>query len=319
MWRDTGQLCVTGIGTITPLGIGAASLWDGYERWCRVPRPSILREIQRVQKPSGAAHFPDKVGIDHLSKSSLCVCVSAQQAIQQSGLDLGRLNKTRVGVSIGSAFASANAVQEFSEKILKEGPESIEPVMFPNTVSNAAAGYLGAMYGFTGLNITFSAGINSSSIAISYACEAIVQNIIDIAIAGGVEEFVDGQDSVNGIEGCSLIVIERVQDATHRSAPQLGYLASAIAGEVSKEREVSWPATMNRTNYGGLIDRSNRQISEQVAEFIAQFHGASTAIGCALGIASKQPFEIRSASWDEVVPPLKGSLIFTVQLNGNDA
>ena len=316
MERSDNQLCVTGIGILTPFGIGLEPLWRAYEQrrhsqtsWDYSPG------LERVKRPTNVAHLSERLGIDHLSKSGLCVSVCTQQAIEQSGLARGQWDRSRVGISIGSAFASANAVKQFSGRILDEGPEAIEPVEFPNTVSNAAAGYLGAMFGVTGLNITFSAGLVSSSIAISYACDAIEQNMIDIAIAGGVEEFVEGRTDVVGMESCSLIVIERLSAAIRRGAPRLGYLTTTMTPPIFVDSDSLGKSEDVR--HCSVVGQNGEKTTRNLAAFTAQFHGVSTIIAYALGIFSHQHLKIRSASWKDVLPKDFWHLCFEINPDGH--
>ncbi len=294
------ELCVTGIGLLSPFGVGLESLWKGYQDWCekKVVGPQLIeRPSQRFER----------MEVGRLSKAALCVCVCAEQAIESSKLDLYEsYNKARIGVSIGTAYASANEVKMFSKKIVDEGPESVEPVAFPNTVSNAAAGYLGALYGFKGLNITFSAGLLSSSIAISYACEAIEHNLIDIAIAGGVEELVNGQLDKHDLEGCFLMIIERRGDAAKRKANRFGYLSHRR----SKNKNANIPRESVQITGGNRVKQFN-----QLSSFSERFHGSSTAMTYALGLAAGSSLEIQSAAWNDVNPNSLSKLCFAIHAN----
>ena len=323
MKSSIAQLCVTGIGLITPFGVGPASLRKVYLNgaWKLRGACAAVPRTRFSGKPKITGSLSNRVGMEYLSTAALCACLAAEEALKESQLTLGALDRERVGVSIGSAFASANAVHEFSSKIVDEGPGAIEPLDFPNTVSNAAAGYLGASYGLMGLNISFSAGLKSSSLAISYACEAITSSMIDIAIAGGVEELVsDDSDVVGGIEGCALIVIERVKDATERGAIILGYLTNnpRQRGGLplhAEESELSQPANSN--GYCAVRATDGGEVLPDFTEFISMFHGASTAVAYALATTLKQHREIISASLYDMSSEISGGLRFCVSGRGN--
>src|SRR3990167_5473429 len=133
-------VCVTGIGVMTAFGNGIDVLRQGYEKTCEIQGTASQNggseSRHLMEKPRGAEYFSDRLGINHLSKAAISVCATTKCALEDAKIDLKTVDRSRVVVAIGSAFASANAVCEFSKQLHDEGPGGIEPLMFPNTVSN---------------------------------------------------------------------------------------------------------------------------------------------------------------------------------------
>lgn len=186
------RVAVTGIGLVTPLGIGrqafAKHLFDGV---CGI------RPIQGFD--SAACHarlggqVRDFIPTDFISDRSLrrmdrlsqMVVASATMALEDAGIDLGRIDRKRAGVVMGTAFGATDVAARFAGTLFTEGPRRVNPILVPNTVMNAPAGHTAIELGLQGINSTVNHREASAETALAYAAMQIRQNRADLLLAGG--------------------------------------------------------------------------------------------------------------------------------------
>lgn len=264
------NIVITGVSSYTPEGLGYKALRKDFS--------GKVISLWRIRRPQASAYFPHRVGIDKLGKGALCLCICAQEAISQSRLPLklSQAKRERIGVAVGSAYASCNSVRRFSSTMLEAGPSAIDPADFPNTVSNAPAGYVGAIFGLLGSNITLSAGYASSALALAFAVDEISQGNLDVCIVGGVEELPENRINNRIREGAAALVLESEKHALRRRAKPIGRLADSSV--LSKPRDTR----------------------DGIGEFALQFLGASSVIQIAIRLTLKRITDIEYDDWSSL-------------------
>ncbi len=196
--RDALRIAVTGMGAVTPLGEGAATLWEGLaggasgvgpiERFdtsgLRSHRAALVRGFEpRASIPSSA--------LRRLDPASKYAVPAAAQALAQAAAP----STDRTGVVLGTNSAGSIPVAEFLRVMSSEGLGAAPPILFPYTVANAPASQCALILGLRGPNLTIVQKEGSSCGAIGAACR--------ILAAGGAESFLAG-----GAEDLSLHVFE---------------------------------------------------------------------------------------------------------------
>lgn len=177
--------------------------------------------------------------VRRMSRFSLFSLASAIEAVRDAGLEISDYNRFSTGIAVGTGLASTDSTDRFYEGLLKEGPDSTNPMVFPETVQNIAASHISIHMGTRGPNITFSHADISSELALFYGCELLRDGRADAVIIAGADELsisaVTGYASLgllsntmmpfdtsrNGFvlaEGGCSIVIERLEDAQKRKA-----------------------------------------------------------------------------------------------------
>jgi len=120
-----------------------------------------------------------------------CLVLSAAKlALDDAGLKapLDEDLSARTGVSLGSTLGSVWSISEFDKEGLREGPRSVNPALFQNTVINAPASQISIKFNIKGFNTTISTGFAASLDAIDYAVTLMRLYDYDVVLAGGVEE-----------------------------------------------------------------------------------------------------------------------------------
>ena len=252
---DARRVVITGIGAITPIGLGVEGLWQGLQR-----RTSAVRCITRfdptVFKSRIAGEVPDFVPTDHieerrarrLDRYSQFTIAATRMALADAHLDLGRENPDRVGAMMGTALGGVAHGEKNYHAFLTEGPRAVDPALALTVFAGAASCNIAIEFGCTGPNSTNGMSCASGAIAIGDGFRAIVRGDADIMLAGGAEAplaplcfgafaiiramstrnddpahasrpFDAGRDGFVMAEGAAVLVLEERSRALARGAP----------------------------------------------------------------------------------------------------
>jgi 3-oxoacyl-[acyl-carrier-protein] synthase II len=242
---------ITGVGVLSPIGIGCSQYWEGLFRGETGFKPISLFDTSSLsvhiagEVDFDPVQFLGKKGLRTLDRSTRLISSAAKLAIDDTGLQITEENTHRIGVCVGTTFGSLHSISQFDREGLIEGPKLVNPSHFPNTVINSPASQVSIRFKIKGFNTTISTGFCASLDAISYAADFIRLNRADIVLAGGVEELCEetflgfhnleclsGSDGSaplccpfdarrNGIilsEGAALLVLENEEHALKRDA-----------------------------------------------------------------------------------------------------
>lgn len=188
------RVVVTGIGMVTPLGIGKEEfgrrLFSGE---------TAIAEIKSFDTRSFPSHLGAEVtnfnprdfisvkNMRRMDKISLMTAASARMALEDAGIQITPENRDRVGIIQGTAFGATDVTAQFAGKLLTDGPASVNPILVPNIVMNAPAGHTSIELGFRGVNTTVTHFAVSAETAIAYAAAEIRRGTADFILAGGVD------------------------------------------------------------------------------------------------------------------------------------
>ncbi|MDG4800851.1 beta-ketoacyl synthase N-terminal-like domain-containing protein [Micromonospora sp. WMMD980] len=129
-------------------------------------------------------------GTSFLDRATALAMVACGRALTDGELTLDDDNRHRVGVVLGTTTGSLKSTMDFSrETLVQDKPYLVNPVLFPNTVMNCAAGQAAIRYGLRGVNATVAGGPLAFLYALRYALNAIRRGYADALLVGGVEEY----------------------------------------------------------------------------------------------------------------------------------
>ncbi|GLI39154.1 beta-ketoacyl synthase [Geobacter hydrogenophilus] len=235
----THDIVITGLAAISAAGVGlealAAAVSDGESRLR--PMPEDLAGAGHLWGPAEGfrvADFMPPLKARKFDRCSLMAVAAAGMALQDAAIDLKGVEPTRVGIVLGCGFGGiANSV-EFLSGYFASGVDGLAPMLFPNTVANAAASNASIEHGIQGPNVTIVQRFCSAETALSMACRFLEEGRADVIITGGVDELnammIKGFDAMKQLgsyaggfgEGCGLLVLERRDHAERRGAPVRG-------------------------------------------------------------------------------------------------
>lgn len=192
--RPRNRVVVTGMGAITPIGIGVPAYWDallaGKSGATRItafdvsPYPTqIACEVKNFDPNSVA----DKKEARRLDRALLFALGATDEAVRQSGLDLEKINRDRCGVVIGSGIGGIDTFEKQHQILLNQGPGRVSPFLIPMMIIDMSSGLVSMRYGFKGPNYATVSACATAGHAISDAMHLIERGDADVMITGGAE------------------------------------------------------------------------------------------------------------------------------------
>jgi 3-oxoacyl-[acyl-carrier-protein] synthase II len=247
----------TGIGVISPIGIGKNTFWDCVRR-----TKSGIKKITGfdthmfhsniagcIDDFDPGKFMPPKV-YRRLSRISRMAVAASKEAIEDSGLDLNAIDTDRIAIIAGTSYGSSSRVDDFYTSLLKDGPRGAEPFLFPETVPNAPASHIAMFHGITGPNTTFCQNEISVENSIMYARNLLMQKKVDIVLVGGADELSQTQYAAyNTLGALNLGIIEK--NGSGRPMPGSGIVLGEGAGVLVMERK-SYARRRRAGIYGAL-------------------------------------------------------------------
>ena len=189
------RVVITGIGVLSPIGIGKEVFWEQLSRGVSAFLPISLFDTApfRVHQAGEIAAFDalpylGKKGLRDLDRSTRLICSAAKLALDDSRLEISASNTRDIGIVVGSTFGSLHSISQFDRSGLIEGPRLVNPSHFPNTVINSPASQVSIRFNVKGFNTTLSTGFCAGLDAVSYATDFIKLGRASAVLAGGVEE-----------------------------------------------------------------------------------------------------------------------------------
>ncbi len=188
------RVVVTGLGLITPLGIGVDSSWNnilngvsGITNITKFDASDFKSQVAGEVKdfdPDAYLNSKDSRRMDTFIQFGL---VAGIEAIKDSGIEVTEENSERIGVSIGSGIGGINQIETTSDAFDQGGPRKVSPFFVPGTIINMISGNLSIMYGLKGPNVSIVTACTTGTHSIGDAGRMIEYGDADVMIAGGSE------------------------------------------------------------------------------------------------------------------------------------
>jgi 3-oxoacyl-[acyl-carrier-protein] synthase II len=189
------EVVVTGIGVLSPIGIGRESFVEGLllgrTGFSGISlfdtAPYSVRTAGEI-RDFDPVRFLGKKGLRTLDRSTRLLSTASVLALEDAGLSVTEGNTRSTGVAVGTTFGSLHSISQFDRDGLIEGPRYVNPSFFPNTVINSPASQVSIRLKIKGFNTTISTGFCSGLDALSYAADFISLGRAEMVLAGAVEE-----------------------------------------------------------------------------------------------------------------------------------
>lgn len=173
---------VEGMQQISCLGTGADALVrlesEGAAYWERFGSGASASADFDYELIAGRLGGAESRQMDQLTK---CTVACAELALQASP---EQCSPDRSGIIVGSAFGCTTSNHQYLAALISAGPRRTSPIVFRNTVSNAAAGHLSIAFRFTGSNSVLNSGMVSGLQALAFAYEEIAGGNCDLVLSG---------------------------------------------------------------------------------------------------------------------------------------
>lgn len=191
------RVVVTGVGLITPLGIGVEESWSGL-----IEGRSGIRRITHFDSSAFATQIAGEVEgfkpeeyiepkeVKKMDRFIHFAIAASDMAMKDSGLKITEGNAEKVGVIIGSGIGGLPAIEHYHSILLEKGPRRITPFFIPMLIINLAAGNVSIKFGARGPNSAVATACATGSHAIGDAFKIIQRGDADAMIAGGSESVI---------------------------------------------------------------------------------------------------------------------------------
>ena len=190
------RVAITGMGAISPLGVGAEALWQGLREGRSAIGPLHHPDAERL-RVKVAAQVPDSfdpaANIDErtlpmLDRTSEFALHAAREAVAHSGLDFrqGQLG-LRTAVIVGTGVGGETTQDEQSRRLYGENAARAHPLTIVRLMTNASASHISIAWGLRGPTFAVASACASANHAIIQAAQMIRWGLADVAITGGTE------------------------------------------------------------------------------------------------------------------------------------
>ncbi len=217
------RVVVTGMGAITPIGLGVEEFWNGVKEGkigfgeiTKFDASEYKCKIAAEVKGFDAKEYMDFKAAKRMELFCQYAVAAAGEALKDSGLDMEKEDPFRVGVSVGSGIGSLQTIEREHSKLLEKGPGRVNPLMVPLMICNMAAGNVSIHYGLKGKSINVVTACATGTNSIGEAFRSIQHGEAEIMVAGGTESSV----TPIGISGFSaLTALTSSEDPKRCSIP----------------------------------------------------------------------------------------------------
>lgn len=188
------RVVVTGIGPITPIGIGKDTYWQSLvEGKSGIDKISLFDASEYPSQIAGEVrdfepkNFIDEREIRRMDRFCHFAVAAAQLALEDAKLKITPEIANETGVIIGSGIGGLGTLEAQHKILLEKGVKRVSPFLVPMMICDLAAGYVSISTGAKGINLCTVTACASGTHAIGEAFEAIKRGAIDICITGGTE------------------------------------------------------------------------------------------------------------------------------------
>lgn len=194
MNTNTRRVVVTGMGTVTPFGVGVDLFWDNLVQGNSGIKPITIVDVSQHSVKFGGecSNFDPTIYIDkkeakRMDRYTQHGMVAAIEAMKDSGIDMNKEDPTRVGVFVGSASGGIATIEQNHRAIMEKGPAKCSPFTVPMMIVDMAAGRISIMFNAKGPNKAIVTACATASHSLGDALRTIQYDEADVMIAGGCE------------------------------------------------------------------------------------------------------------------------------------
>lgn len=189
------RVVITGLGQVSPVGNDVASAWatllagkSGIGRITRFDASDLACQIAGEVKDFDITQYIPAKDARRMDAFIHYGIAAALQAITDSGLDAyERLDKTRVGVNIGSGIGGLPLIEDTGVALIEGGPRKIGPFFIPGSLINMIAGHVSILKGYQGPSYGIVSACTTGAHCIGDAARVIQYGDADVMVAGGAE------------------------------------------------------------------------------------------------------------------------------------
>lgn len=189
------KVVITGIGVVTPVGKDLVSFWDalkngrsGIDRISSFdPACYDCKIAGEVKDFNATPFFKNPKDVRRTDRFTQFGMAAAKMAMEDSGVDLTKVDLTRFGTVIGSGIGGLNTLCDQHAILMNKGPNRVSPFMIPMMISNMASGLVSMEFGLAGPNFSTVSACATACHAVGEAWRMVQHGDADIFLCGGAE------------------------------------------------------------------------------------------------------------------------------------
>lgn len=188
------RVVVTGIGIVSPIGIGAVENWSSIEaghsgitRITRFDASAMACQIAGEVKGFDPTRYISPKEVRRMDTFIHFGLAAGFEAVHDAGLDSPLPDPTRIGVNIGAGIGGLPLIEETHAALVEGGPRKVSPFFIPGSIINMISGNLSIQFGFKGPNLAMVTACTTATHCIGESGRIIEYGDADIMIAGGAE------------------------------------------------------------------------------------------------------------------------------------
>ncbi len=255
------RVVVTGVGLVTPLGVGIDNVWqrilNGESGIAPITRFDATRHDTKFAgevKDFKAEEYVSPKEVKRVDLFIQYALAASKIAMEDSGLDMSKEDAERAAVVVGTGLGGLPTLEKYHSVLLERGPGRISPFFIPMLIANEAPGHVAIQYGMKGPNLSVVTACATGTHSIGEATRIIQYGDADMAIAGGTEAnltpltvggfnamkalstrndapsrasrpFDKDRDGFVVAEGAGIVILEELEHARARGAKIYGEIA----------------------------------------------------------------------------------------------
>lgn len=294
------RVVITGIGLISPVGIGTVETWGALLAGTSGITPITLFDCStfRVRiagevKGWSPTRWIERKKLKEMDRFQEFAVGAAAIAVEDSKLTLSDEERWRAGCFVGNGVGGLLSLEKTKETLLTKGPTKVSPYAIPNIIGNLAAGQVSIAHGLKGPSYCTTSACSSGAHAIGEASEWIRRGKVDVMVAGGTEATITPV-GIAGFEAM-LALSKRNDDPVHASRPfdrgRDGFICGEGAGvlvleSLTRASKRGAKIYAEVTGYGASSD------AHHLTQPAPQHEGAQRAMRMALEDARLSPESI---------------------------
>ncbi len=338
MPSERTRIFITGIGLVSPLGNSVDAYIEAMQNHSLQTEASVESHVDRTDY--------DECGLKmafyrKLDKFSQLQVVSGMQALLDGGLSVTEENAVDIGIVVGTADGPLSTICNYQMDLLEKGTAAGSAFKFPNTVYNAAGGYLSICSGIQGYNVTLTNGVQSGLASLAYAINILRSGQEQAVLAAGTDENSEivtelykkmgyfSHSDFHLSDGSTTLLLESASNLKQRGAVPyaevLGYgmacqsetLETLVNAEPALEQAIALAiddAKISVNEIDGVIGFADGRNATQSIEETALHHTFSEK----LPVFHLSPITGEGRAATAALAAVHGALLFSGKLQGQD-
>ena len=294
------RVVVTGVGLVTPLGIGTGPTWEalisgksGVGPITRFDVTAYASQIAAEVRGFNVDAWFDKKQAKNVDLFVQYAVAAADMAWQDSGLSINEENNHRVGVITGCGMGGLPTIEEYHQVVVERGPRKITPFFIPRVIPNMVSGQISIRLGSKGPNLSQTTACAAGTHAIGEAFRHIAYGDCDVVITGGSEAVICPL-AVGGFS--AMKALSTRNDAPHAASRPFdrdrdGFVISEGSGMLVLE-ELELARSRGARIYAEIIGYGQTSDAFHIAAPPEDGEGAARCMAMALSDAQLSPDQV---------------------------